>query len=146
MSLRSSRTSSGIRILMEVIGRTFCSRFFTRLLILIDFSLLRTSGPGGNDADGLFLTHKMDNKQKTGTFRVTDGSFTCFFLHTGINEAKERVEENLASFKECHSVLGKIARGFVGPIRKLGRLAPVGYPQDQCIYIAYTHQWEQQTS
>jgi hypothetical protein len=44
--------------------------------MLIDFSFLRSSGPAGNDADGLFFTHKMDNKQKTGTFRVADGSFT----------------------------------------------------------------------
>ena len=52
--------------------------------------------------------------KRLGIFRVADGSFTRFFLHSGLDEAKERVEENLANFKECHSVLGKIARCFVG--------------------------------
>jgi len=67
-------------MLIEVIGRDFSNRFFRRLFMLIDFSLLSRRGPSRNDADRFFLAHHMHNKEQSRPFRVPNYSFSCFVL------------------------------------------------------------------
>src|SRR6266702_3385734 len=125
-------------MLIEVIGRSFSSRFFKRLFTLIEFPLFRCGGPCRNDSDGFLRTHQMHHKQKARILRIADSRFPHFFSCCGIHQMEERVEENLTSFGERHTMFREACEVFFDPFFHLVdatageevREAAIGYTEN----------------
>ncbi len=122
---RFSKTSSGIRMLIELIGRGFSNRFFRRLFMLIDFSLFRRCGPGRNDADGSFLAHHRHHKEQSRALDVSNCSFSCFVLGGCVHQAEERSQASW-KFTLC---LRRLMAAFSEYIQRSARAAQARCPR-----------------
>src|SRR3954463_694653 len=106
--LRSSTTSSGIRMLIVVMGRSFWSRSRS-CAIFIEPPFSRSDRAGRDDADGL-LPEGVDDRQLPPAFRQPDRRLPLFTAqHLGAVEVDERIEEDLAGIVERDAVLPEIA-------------------------------------
>src|SRR3954471_6005160 len=97
--LRSSTTSSGIRMLIVVMGRSFWSRSRS-CAIFIEPPFARSDRAGRDDADGL-LPEGVDDRQLPPAFRQPDRRLPLFTAqHLGAVEVDERIEEDLKDSRE----------------------------------------------
>lgn len=134
-----------MRMVMEVMGRSFCSRFFTRLFMLIEFSFLRRGQPGGNDADGPLFALRMHDAKQSRTLGVADGGLARFFFRVGVGQPEERVKEHLAGFVKNDAVLSPVAcRLLLIPLEILVREERAGRPR--FVYTMYVRSVSRENS
>src|SRR5688572_4459323 len=111
MALRDSTTSTGMRIVIVVLGRSLLSRFFTRSLIIK--SLLDSrSTPSRNDSNEFAFDFDMHDCQKMASRAKADGLIACFRAFAGIREHQQRVVENGGRLEEFHAVLALVFPSF----------------------------------
>src|SRR5215469_11445089 len=106
-------TSSGTRMLMVDMGRSFRNRFRTRLFTLIVFPFESRGRTRRDDADGVGLTDDMDDEEQSPVFGEPDSSLPRLALAASICQTDEGIK-NLTGFLEADAVLAQVRGSFRG--------------------------------
>ena len=103
----ASTTSTGMRKVIDVMGRSFASRIFKRSDNILHFLLLLRHA-GGNNTDGDVLDLDMHHEQQTRAGIEADGRVARLILARRLHQHKERVAKYLGRLFEPDAMLALV--------------------------------------